>query len=224
MLREVTLFGYWRSSASWRVRAALLLKEIPFTLEPVSLIDEGGRQHDPAFAAQNPMRQVPLLTFTDADGQRHALAQSLAIIEFLEERYPAPAPPLLPLEPVARARARQLAEIINAGTQPLQNLSVLKHLREELGQDANAWSQRYIRRGLEAFEAVASQRPGRFSVGDYPTIADLCLVPQLYNARRFKVQIEDLARVLAVEAACAMLPAFIAARPEAQPDAPAQAL
>lgn len=209
------LYGYWRSSSSWRVRLALAHKEIPYTYLPVHLIEDGGQQHADAFVAKNPMHQVPLLVVDDGETQHH-IAQSMAIMEFLEEVVPTPS--LWPTNPVMRARARELAELINSGIQPLQNLSVIQHLRDDLDQDAVAFCSRWITRGLAAYQRRCEAVRGKFSVGDHVSAADFCLVPQLYNARRFKVELEQFRPLLEIEAACEALPCFQAAHPSAQPD------
>ncbi len=208
------LYGYWRSSSAWRVRIGLGLKGIDYVNEPVHLVADGGRQHSASHLARNPMAQVPVLE-VEHDGTTVYLSQSLAILTYLDAVQPAP--PLVPSEPLARARAWQYAEVINAGIQPLQNLAVLKRI-EALGGDRGAWGRRVIDRGLVAIEQQLSGRTA-FLVGDHPTVADLCLVPQLYNARRFGLDLESYPALLAIEARCQALPAFEAAHPDRQPDA-----
>lgn len=210
------LHNYWRSSASWRVRIALNLKGVAYEYAPVNLIADGGQQHGDAYRALNPMAQVPTLEFEES-GVTRRLTQSLAIIEYLEERFPSP--PLLPRDAYARGRARALAELVNSGIQPLQNLEPQRYVREELHGDAKAWTTHFIGRGMRALEALASETAGRFLVGDEVTVADLCLVPQMFAARRFGVDPATLPTLARVEAACNALPAFEAARPERQPDA-----
>ena len=210
------LYGYWRSSSSWRVRVALELKGLPYDNRPVHLIRDGGQQHVPAFGRKNAMNQIPVLEITDGP-EVHHVSQSLAIMEFLEQRHPQVA--LLPGDALERAHVRQLSEIINAGTQPLQNLAVIQALRDELGQDHVAWCQRWIAKGLEAFEATLKAHDGSFCAGATPTMADACLIPQLYNARRFNLDLSQYPRLLRIEQACASLPAFERAHPDAQPDA-----
>lgn len=205
------LYGYWRSSASWRVRIGLAWKGLRYDYVPVHLVKEGGQQHGEAHRARNPMEQVPVL---EVDGR--LLTQSLAILEWLEEAHPQPA--LLPRDPFLRLRARQLAEIPNSGIQPLQNLSILQEI-EKLGGDKQAWGAKWNRRGLGAMEAIARETAGRFLVGDDVSIADVCLVPQLYAARRFNVDLAAFPTLLRVEAACAELEAFKQAHADAQPDA-----
>lgn len=210
------LWTYYRSTCSWRVRIALAYKELDYEASPVHLTRDGGQQHEVAFRQRNPMAQVPLLEVDEAPGS--PLAQSMAILEYLEERYPRP--PLLPADPLARARARQLAELVNSGIQPLQNLSVRVYVRDVLGGNERAWAQHFISRGLAALEALAADTAGRFLVGDAVSLADLCLVPQLAAARRQEVELGPFPRLTTIEAECAKLPAFIKAHADAQPDAP----
>ncbi len=209
------LYDYWRSSSAWRVRIALHFKGIAFERRVVNLIKDGGEQHTDAFRTLNPLGQVPVLVTPEKDGAR-TITQSMAIIGYLEETVPVP--PLLPADPWLRARARQLAEIVNAGTQPLQNLTVLDHV-EAQGLDREAWARHFIARGLAALEAASQETEATFLVGDAPSIADLYLVPQLYNARRWKVDLAPYPTLVRVDATCAGLPAFVAAHPDAQSDA-----
>ena len=210
------LYDYWRSSSAWRVRIALHWKGIPFERRVVNLIKDGGEQHSAEFHAMNPSRQVPVL-ITD---EGRAIAQSMAIIGYLEERHPAPS--LLPADAWLRARARQLAEMVNSGTQPLQNLTVLDHV-EAGGMDRNEWARHFIARGLAALEAAAHETAGAFLVGDAVSLADAYPIPQLYNARRFNVDLAPIPTLVRIESACAALPAFAAAHPDAQSDAVPQA-
>lgn len=210
------LYGYWRSSSAWRVRIALHHKQLSFENIPVHLVNDGGQQRKPEHTARNPMAQVPVLAVEHL-GEEHHLSQSLAILEYLEETHPEPA--LLPRDPVQRAKARQLAEMVNSGIQPLQNLRVLVALQSTYGVDRLVWGRSVIADGLAAVEAVAQHTSGAFLVGDTPSFADLCLVPQLYNARRFSVDLEPLPTLRAIEARCEALPAFAAAHPSQQPDA-----
>lgn len=209
------LYDYWRSSSAWRVRIALHFKGIAFERRVVNLIKDGGEQHTDAFRTLNPLGQVPVLVTQEKDGAR-TITQSMAIIGYLEETVPVP--PLLPADPWLRARARQLAEIVNAGTQPLQNLTVLDHV-EAQGLDREAWARHFIASGLAALEAASQETEATFLVGDAPSIADLYLVPQLYNARRWKVDLAPYPTLVRVDATCAGLPAFVAAHPDAQSDA-----
>ena len=206
------LYGYWRSSCTYRVRIGLALKGIEVEIVPVNLLE--GAQSADDYLARNPIAQVPLL---ERDDGVH-LAQSMAILEYLEETHPSP--PLLPSGPVDRARVRQLAEIVNAGIQPLQNLLVLERLKGA-GLDAKEWSLYHIARGLRAYQRVAENHAGAFSFGDTPTIADCMLVPQIYNARRFGIDVEaELPLLAKIDARCREHEAFAAAHPDRQPDAP----
>jgi len=223
------LYDYWRSSSAWRVRIALHWKGIAFQRQAVSLLGSpaaggarGGQQHDPSFTALSPLGQVPVLELDAAEAGtspvRH-LTQSLAILEYLEERYPQP--PLLPPDRFLRAHARQLALMVVSGIQPLQNLTTIQHVKHQLGGDAAAWARHFVSRGLTALEAAAvGPTAGAFLVGDAVTFADVCLVPQLYAARRFAVGLDDFPTLLRAEAACAVLPAFIAAHADRQSDRP----
>lgn len=210
------LFSYWESSSAWRVRIALALKGIDYTCIPVDLRRAGGgEQHEAGFETVNPLRQVPVLEWVE-EGSKRRLGQSMAIVELLEEQLPEP--PLLPDDPFLRARARQLAEIVNAGVQPLQNTYVLGKVREGGGDD-HAWAAHFITRGLRAMESLARETAGTYLVGDTVTIADVFLVPQMYNARRYGADLDGLDTLLRSESACAALEAFQRALPERQPDA-----
>jgi len=215
-VKELALYGYWRSSCSWRVRIALAHKGIEHAYRPVNLVRDGGEQLRDDYRAKNPMAQVPLLEFEQGGAVRR-VSQSVAIIELLEDLFPAP--PLLPADPYLRARARQLVEMINSGTQPMQNTATLKYVRDELGGDEKAFGRRFIGAGLAAFQAAAGELSGRFCVGDQVTVADVFLVPQLYNARRYEVDLAPLSTLTRIEAACMELPAFQAAHADRQVDA-----
>ncbi|EYF04169.1 maleylacetoacetate isomerase [Chondromyces apiculatus] len=209
------LYGYWRSSATWRVRIALAYKGLAHEVVPVNIIRDGGEQNQAPYTALNPMRQVPTLELT-VDGKALHLAQSIAIIELLEEIHPAPR--LLPEDRVLRAKARQLAEIINAGVQPFQNTGTTGYLKELFGDD-KGFSRRFIARGLDAFQAGIEETVGRYCIGDEVTLPDLFLVPQLYASRRFGVDVSAYPALLRIEEACMQLPAFQGAHPDRQPDA-----
>jgi maleylpyruvate isomerase len=211
------LYGYWRSSSTWRVRIALAWKRIPYTYQPVHMLRGGGEQHGPAYRAVNPLGEVPSLEWTDPGGAVRRLSQSFAIIDHLERVHPQPA--LAPADPFLAGRARQLAEMVYAGIQPLQNLNVLNRVRDELKGDPQAWARHYIARGLAALEALAPETAGAFLVGDAPTLADVYLVPQLYNARRFALDLGPYPTLLRAEASCQPLPAFAEAHPDKQVDA-----
>ncbi|EJN09967.1 maleylacetoacetate isomerase [Herbaspirillum sp. YR522] len=212
-----TLYSYFRSSASYRVRIALNLKGLGFDTIPVHLLNQGGEQFLPQFAELNPHSLVPVL----AHEGRH-LTQSLAILEYLEERFPMPS--LLPGNALARSRIRALALDIACEIHPLNNLRVLRYLKHQLGVDEdqkNAWIQHWIKLGFSALELqlAADATRGHFCVGDTPTMADCCLVPQLFNARRFEVDMAPYPTLVAIESACNALPAFQLAHPAQQPDA-----
>lgn len=213
---QLQLYGYWRSSATWRVRIALAHKGLSWTTIPVHLVRDGGQQHADAYRALNPMREVPTLL---VDGV--AYAQSAAILEFLEEAVPTPA--LLPADPAQRAHARRLFEIINSGIQPLQNLRVLQHLETGLSlgpEQRSAWARHWISAGFDGLEPVLASRAGVYAVGDHVSVADTALVPQVYNARRFGLEVERWPTIARIDAALERLPAFRAAHPDRQPDAP----
>lgn len=219
------LFSYWRSSSSWRVRIALDFKGIAYAYEAVHLVQNGGEQHQASYRAHNPMAQLPTLEIAGLHapgGSPRYLAQSMAILEYLEETHPEPA--LLPADPFLRARARQLAEIVNSGIQPLQNLHLMQRLKASFQVDgapvdARKWCAPFIADGLQAFERLSAETAGRFSVGNAPSFADLCLVPQLYNARRFQLDLSAYPLLLQIEQNCLALDAFQSSHPDAQPDA-----
>lgn len=213
---SITLHTYFRSSASYRVRIALNLKGLEAKHVPVHLSRNGGAQYEPAFRRLNPESAVPLLT----DGS-FVLGQSLAIMEYLDEVHPEP--PLLPESVEERARARRIALSIACDIHPLNNLRVLKYLTGKLGLDEeakNAWVHHWIGLGLGALEQIVSESHShRYCVGMYPTMADCCLIPQLFNARRFGVDLSLYPTLLAIDAACGELEAFRKAHPSSQPDA-----
>ena len=215
------LYSYWRSTSTWRVRIALAWKGLPHEIVPVHLIDGGGQQHGDAFRALNAAAQVPVLVLDERgpDGAPRLLSQSMAILEYLEERHPAP--PLLPADLWLRARARQLAQICVSGIQPLHNLTTLDRVKES-GGDEGAWVRHFIARGLASLERTAAETAATFLVGDAPSFAEVCLVPQLYAARRYSVDVAPFPTLARVEATCAALPAFQSAHADAQPDAPAR--
>lgn len=214
MTTDVKLYGYFRSSASWRVRIALNWKGVAYETVPVNMIQ--GVQRSDEYRRTNPLAALPTL---DIDG--HSLSESMAILEYLEETRPEPA--LLPKTPVLRAQARRAAEYVNSSMQPYQNLHVLAKLAQDHGLDEDgrkAWAKHFIQRGMDHLEVLLRQTAGRYSVGDDVSFADVVLVPQLYGARRWGIDVERYETIARVEAACAELPAFQAARPENQPDCP----
>jgi maleylpyruvate isomerase len=223
---KLALHNYWRSSASHRVRIALGLKNLAYEYVVVNIIKR--EQHVDAYRARNPMAQVPALEITEDDGSVRTIHQSLPILEYLEERFPEI--PILPRDLYLRARARGLAEIINSGIQPHQNLATTLKIKA-LGADESVWTQGFITDGIIAFAQATAETAGQFCVGDTPTIADCCLIPQLASARRFGVlgptgwlasarwSLVDLMRLLEIEEHCLALPAFANAAPDRQPDA-----
>ncbi|XP_052767548.1 maleylacetoacetate isomerase-like isoform X1 [Mya arenaria] len=212
MAAKPILYSYFRSSASWRVRIVLALKGIDYEYRAVNLVKDGGHQKKDEFTALNPMGQVPVLVVGDV-----AISQSLAIIDYLEDVYPNN--PITPRDPIKKAQARALAEVIAAGTQPIQNLSVLRKVSDKPEGQAE-WANFWIDRGFGAYEKMVQATAGKYSVGDEVTIADVCLVPQLYNAKRFKVDMSKFPTVTRIINALSELDAFKAASPEVQPDCP----
>ena len=205
------LYHYYRSSSSWRVRWALQYKGLAFTAIAVDLLK--GEQQQADYVAKNPLAVVPTLVIGG-----HALVESVAILEYLEEVQPLPA--LLPADPLGRARVRQLVQVIGADTQPLQNLSVLRHIGKLVpGPDAaKEWARHYIARGLTAYETLlghADWPRGRYSYGDAVSMAELCLVPQCYNARRQGLDVSRWPRIAAIEAAALATPAAQQSHPDA---------
>ncbi len=208
------LYSYFRSSAAYRVRIALNLKGIAYETTSVHLVKDGGHNRRPEFRAVNPQMRVPALVTPGGD----TLIQSLAIIEYLDETHPQP--PLLPKDPVARAKVRALADLIACDIHPLNNTSALRYLKNELHQEQSAidtWYHHWVVTGFEALEALIA--PGPYAWGNAVTLADVCVVPQVANARRLKVPLDKFPKIVAVDAACQALMAFERARPENQPDA-----
>ncbi len=215
---QLCLYSYWRSSASYRVRIGLNLKGLAYDIMPVHLLRDGGEQHSESFHAANPQELVPILQH----GQR-MLRQSMAILEYLDEMWPSP--PLLPAVARDRQRVRALAQLVACDVHPLNNLRVLQYFEREWGvpqAERDGWVRHWIVGGFEAMEAMLHHHPstGTFSDGDVPTLADCCMVPQIYNARRFGIDMTPYPTMVRIEQACLALPAFEAARPENQPDAP----
>ncbi len=208
------LYSYFRSSAAYRLRIALNLKGLAYETVPVHLVKEGGHNRRPEFRAINPQMRVPTLVVPTGD----VLIQSLAIIEYLDETHPEP--PLLPKDSIARAQARALAEIVACDIHPLNNIGSLRYLKRELHQEQaaiDAWYHHWVLTGFEAIEALV--HPGPYACGGAVTVADLFLVPQVYNARRLNVPLDKFPKIVAIDTACLALPAFDRARPENQPDA-----
>jgi maleylacetoacetate isomerase len=209
-MANVVLYDYFRSSASYRVRIALNLKGVEYEQRPVNLAS--GAQEDEAFRQLNPQGLVPML---EIDG--HRLTQSLAIIVYLDQRFPEP--PLMPADLVDSARVRSLAMAVACDIHPLNNLRVLKYLRGNLGVSEEAkdeWYRHWVEEGLAALEEMARPHAGTFLFGDAPTIADICLVPQLYNARRFSVPLTDYPTLRRADETASAHAAFAAAHPDRQ--------
>ncbi|NML59577.1 maleylacetoacetate isomerase [Massilia sp. RP-1-19] len=212
------LYTYFRSSAAYRVRIALNLKGLAYEAVPVHLLRSGGEQLQPAYRAVNPAAMIPSLEIDDGA----TLTQSMAIIEYLDETHPAV--PLMPADPLGRARVRALALTVACDIHPLGNLRVLKYLVHELTVDDEAkaaWSRHWISEGFTALEAMLAGSPatGRFCHGDTPTLADCCLVPQVFNALRFEVDMTRFPTIARIHAACGERAGFAAAHPSKQPDA-----
>ena len=215
------LYSYWRSSAAWRVRIALNLKQLAYEIIPVHLVANGGEQHALEYREVNPQRFVPTLL----DGAR-VFRQSLAIIEYLDEVH-AGTMSLLPSTARDRARVRAIAQVVACDIHPLNNLRVMQFLEREFATpqvERDRWTRHWIVEGFRAVEALLSESAstGLYCDGDVPTLADVCLVPQVYNARRFGVDMSEFPIIERIDQQCLGLAAFDAARPENQPDAPAQ--
>ena len=221
MASDLVLYSYWRSSAAFRVRIALNLKGLHYETRAIHLLREGGEQHSPAYAALNPQELVPTLL----DGER-VLTQSMAILEYLDETRPQPS--LLPADAAGRARVRALAQVVGCDIHPIGNLRVLQWIGSQFNADdeqKSVWMRHWVSTGLHALETMlaSSKDTGRYCHGDTPGLADACLVPQVYNARRWKVPLGDYPTILRIDATCATLDAFHNAMPEQQPDAQVKA-
>ena len=205
-MTDIILYDYWRSSASYRVRIALNLKGVAYASVPTSLLD--GDQKAPDYVARNPQGFVPMLTI---DG--HDLTQSLAIIDYLDAKYPEP--PMVSRDPLERATTLAQAMVIAADIHPVNNLRILKYLKDELGQEQEAiarWYRHWIMEGFAALETMAPE--SGFFGGGQPNLADVCLVPQMANARRFETDLARFPKLLRIDAACNQLEAFQKAAPE----------
>jgi len=230
-IKDAVLYSYWRSSCSWRVRIALAYHGVAFESRPVHLVE--GEQRSPEYLeGTNGMGQVPALTFTDESGTKHKVTQSLAIIDFLDSLYGGikngflvPQADGTTAGALLRSRALQIAEVVNSGIQPLQNLSVMNSVQIAIVNDSQVdgkgFSTAALSKGLAVCEKLVSEAHGHFAAGDVLTLADVCLVPQFYNARRFGIDMSQYPNLLRVEAACAELPCFKVAHPDVQPDAQA---
>ena len=213
-MMSVKLYTYFRSSAAYRVRIALNLKGLPYEMVPIHLTKDGGQQRKPEFRAVNPHMRVPALELSDGE----ILTQSLAIIEYLDETHPKP--PLLPADALERAKVRAIAQIVACDIHPLNNLVALQYIKRALKHEQpeiDAWYHHWVTEGFKAIEAMIG--PGPYACGAHVTLADTCLVPQVFNARRLKVPLDSYPKIIAADAACLKLPAFDKARPENQPDA-----
>jgi maleylacetoacetate isomerase len=209
------LYGYWRSTAAYRVRVALALKQIDYDNISVHLVKDGGEQLKPDYVQMNPTKLVPTLI----DGQI-TLNQSMAIMEYLDEQYPQC--PLLPAQPTQRALVRALSQDIACDIHPLNNLRVLKYLKGELevtDEAKSAWYAHWIQSGFAAVEAKIKDTAGLYCFGDTVTMADICLLAQIYNANRFNISLADFPLICQIEKNCLALDAFQQALPENQPDA-----
>jgi maleylacetoacetate isomerase len=210
----VKLYSYFRSSASYRVRIALNLKSVAYEIIPIHLRKDGGRHRSPEYRVINPQMRVPSLKLPTGE----VIVQSLAIVGYLNELYPQP--PLLPTDPVERAQARAVSQIIACDIHPLNNLSTLQYLKNEMGQEQaaiDAWYHHWVISGFEAVEKMI--KPGPYAFGSLPGLGDICLIPQVFNARLLKVPLDAFPKIVAVNEACLKLPEFDKARPENQPDA-----
>ncbi|KAJ3613017.1 hypothetical protein NHX12_019273 [Muraenolepis orangiensis] len=204
------LHGYFRSSCSWRVRIAFALKGIEYEQIPVNLIKDGGQQLTDQYKALNPMQQVPVV---EMDGI--TLSQSLAVIQYIDETRPGPK--LLPACPKRRAQVRVICDVIASGIQPLQNLYVL----QKIGADKVEWAQHFIQRGFQALEPILKETAGTYCVGDELSMADICIVPQVYNAQRFKVDVGQFPTIDRLNQTLEEIEAFRVSHPSCQPDTPA---
>ncbi len=218
----ITLYGYWRSTAAYRVRVALNLKKIEYSQVSVHLVKDGGEQHKEVYKNLNPQGLVP--TLTDGD---FTLSQSIAILEYLEEKYPEI--PLLPNDLQLKAVVRQLCQVICADLHPLNNLRVLNYLSNDLTvskDERTAWYHHWLREGFNAYENIVNQADlasqnnlNEYSIGGELTMADACLIPQIYNARRFDFCLDNFPRITQIEQKCLSLQCFRLSLPESQPDA-----
>ena len=217
MGEQLRLYSYWRSSAAYRVRIGLNLKGLRYETVPVHLVRDGGEQHQAEYAALNPQQLVPTLTH----GVR-VIRQSLAILEYLDEAWPSPR--LLPMTARDRARVRSLAQLVAADIHPLNNLRVMRYFEQTWSvpqSERDEWTKHWIVEGFDAMEALLANdaATGTYCHGQTPGLADCCLVPQVFNARRFGVDMAAFPTIARIEEACLELPAFADARPEKQPDA-----
>lgn len=215
-MEKIILHNYFRSSTSYRVRIGLNIKQIPYEYRAVHLLQDGGQQHQPKFVLLNPQKEVPTLVHGDK-----VIAQSMAILEYLEEIYPFPR--LLPEDPWRRARVRQICENINSFIHPVNNLKILQYLESQHLYDQiqkEKWIQHWTTIGLKALETLVSQTHGQFAMGDSVTFADLFIVPQFFSAQRFNVDLTPYPILSKINEECLKIEAFQKAHPMEQPDAP----
>lgn len=211
---SVQLYSYFRSSAAYRVRVALYLKNIPFDYIPVHLLNNGGEHLAETYRQLNPMAQIPTLVHNG-----EAIGQSMAILQYIDQVWPAPS--LFPSEPLKKARVIQISEAVNSGIHPIQNLSVLNYLVNDLGlsdDKKKAWAAHWIKVGFDKLERLVMKTAAQYCIGSQLTAADLFVVPQIYNARRFGLDMNNYPTLLKVEENCLQLEAFKKSLPEAQPD------
>ncbi|CAN6470337.1 unnamed protein product [Victoria cruziana] len=210
-MEKLQLYSYWRSSCSWRVRIALNLKGLPYEYKPVNLLKH--EQSSPEFTKLNPLGYVPVLV----DGDM-VISDSFAILLYLEEKYPEQ--PILPSDMKKRALNLQVANIVSSSIQPLQNTSIVQYIEEKIGtEEKMAWAQKHIRKGFTAIEKLLEDVAGKYATGDEVYLADLFLFPQVYNSKRFNVDVSEFPTISRISEACMEHPAFQAAHPENQPDA-----
>jgi maleylacetoacetate isomerase len=216
-MHNLVLYSYWRSSCSWRVRIALALKQLPFDYKAVNLLQN--KHHEDTYDVVNPSRMVPVLSVSSESGVK-SLSQSIAIMEYLEEAFQSPnIPSLFPSDPILRAKVREIVHIVACDIQPLQNLRVLRRFDTE--DERKEWAKGWIVTGLEALEKILKNTSGKYCVGNQVSMADIVLVPQVYNAKRFGVDVErSFPTIFKIDETLAILPAFIAAHPSNQPDTP----
>lgn len=215
MTDSLLLYDYWRSSAAYRVRIVMNLKGLNYRQQPVHLVRNGGEQHQADYVRLNPQHLVPTLMHGDL-----VLTQSLAIMAYLDEEFPEPH--LLPIDAAGRARCRALAQLVACDMHPLNNLRVLSYLRDELGvadEARNQWYHHWVAEGFRAYEELLRSVSGRYSCGDQVTMADCCLLPQVYNAQRFQCDLSPYPRIQAITERLREIPAFADAAPELQPGA-----